>query len=399
MTTPIDVNRLKAKLLGPTGNGADAKAAPPRSANGKASMPTIKTAAALRTMTFPPLKFVVPGLLPEGLVILAGKPKVRKSWLALDIALAVADGRFCLGDRKCQQGSVLYLALEDGERRIQRRITKLLPSFGGEWPKKFHYATNWPRIDQEGVEQIDAWVELHPDARVVVVDIFARLRAPSRAGIGAYEQDYAALLKLQQLAVRRGITVIVVHHTRKGDSEDPVEEVSGTLGLSGCADGFLVLKRTAAGATLTGRGRDIEDVDLAVQFSDETCRWTILGAAAEVQRSDQRTRVLAALADAKDGMSPVDLSAELGISHTNAKVILFRMAKAGEIKKVRHGRYACNFCNPCNHVKNDNPLNEITGDSDRVTAVTGVQGWHPPQLSESSGDDAVEFLKSTGWKA
>ena len=94
--------------------------------------PTIKTAAELRLKTFPPLKFIVPGLIVEGLVILAGKPKVRKSWMALDIALAVAAGRFCLGDRKCQQGNVLYLALEDGDRRLQRRITKLLPTFGDE---------------------------------------------------------------------------------------------------------------------------------------------------------------------------------------------------------------------------------------------------------------------------
>jgi hypothetical protein len=171
-----------------------------------------------------------------------------------------------------------------------------------------------------------------------VVDL-ARLRAPSRAGIGAYEQDYAALLKLQQLAVRRGITVIVVHHTRKGDSEDPVEEVSGTLGLSGCADGFLVLKQTAAGATLTGRGRDIEDVELAVQFSDETCRWTILGSAAEVRRSDQRASVLAALVEGP--ASTREIMVDAGIrSRDAADQLLHRMAKAGEIKRCGRGKYS-----------------------------------------------------------
>src|SRR6476660_8388859 len=125
--------------------------------------PTIKTAAELRLKTFPPLKFIVPDLIVEGLVILAGKPKVRKSWMALDIALAVAAGRFCLGDRKCQQGDVLYLALEDGDRRLQRRITKLLPTFGGEWPEPFNYATQWPRADQGGVEKIEEWCHDHPD--------------------------------------------------------------------------------------------------------------------------------------------------------------------------------------------------------------------------------------------
>ena len=107
----------------------------------------IQTAAALRTKTFAPLKYIVPGLIVEGLVLLAGKPKVRKSWMALDTSLATAAGRICLGDRKPQQGAVLYLGLEDGERRLQRRIDKLLPTFGAEWPEGFMYETKWPRAD------------------------------------------------------------------------------------------------------------------------------------------------------------------------------------------------------------------------------------------------------------
>ena len=124
--TPEFIAGLREKYLEPKQNGA---AGAPRPA------PTIKTARVLQTMTFPPLKWLVPNLVTEGLVLLAGKPKVRKSWMTLDIGLATADGRFCLGDRKCAEGSVLYLALEDGERRLQRRIDKILP-FGAEWPEK-----------------------------------------------------------------------------------------------------------------------------------------------------------------------------------------------------------------------------------------------------------------------
>ena len=104
-----------------------------------------------------------------------------------------------------------------------------------------------------------------------MIDVLAKFRALSN-GKGIYQQDYALVSRLQELAVRRSITILVVHHTRKGTSDDPVEEISGTLGLGGGVDAFLVLKRTGSGATLTGRGRDIEDIDLAVQFNRETCQ-------------------------------------------------------------------------------------------------------------------------------
>src|SRR5262249_4313521 len=154
-----------------------------------------------------------------------------------------------------EQGSVLYLALEDGDRRMQSRMTKLLPTFSGKWPRKFHYATRWPRADQGGVEKIDKWCDENPDARLVVIDVLAKFRPPSRGKSNVYEQDYFALSKLQELATRRSITILVVHHTRKCTSEDPVEEISGTLGLAGAADAFLVLKKASAGATLAGRCR------------------------------------------------------------------------------------------------------------------------------------------------
>ena len=102
----------------------------------------VMTAAALQRQTFPPIKYVVPELIPEGLSILAGRPKLGKSWMALDICIAVAAGRICLGEKKPVQGDVLYCALEDNPRRMQRRIDKLLPTFGVEWPERLTLATS-----------------------------------------------------------------------------------------------------------------------------------------------------------------------------------------------------------------------------------------------------------------
>jgi hypothetical protein len=306
----------------------------------KSGVPVIRTAADLQTLKFAPIKYIVPDLIVEGCVLVAGRPKVCKSWLALDIGIAVAASRYCLGDRKCEEGSVLYLALEDGHRRMQSRMTKLLPKSCGKWPDKFHYATQWPRADQGGVEKIEKWCDEHPDARLVVIDVLAKFRSPSRGKNNAYEQDYAALSKLQELATRRSITILVVHHTRKGASEDPVEEISGTLGLAGAADAFLVLKKTSAGATLAGRCRDTEDVDLAIQFNKETCRWTVLGKASEVHRSDERARVLALLENASDGLPVRDIIAGAQLRNRNAAdILLFKMTQDGEIARPLRGIY------------------------------------------------------------
>src|SRR6188472_2987328 len=92
---------------------------------GKKKQPTIGSAKELRGKKFPALKYIVPNVIAEGCTLLAGRPKLGKSWLMLDVGIAVAAGRFCLGEAKCEQGDVLYLALEDNERRLQRRITNL----------------------------------------------------------------------------------------------------------------------------------------------------------------------------------------------------------------------------------------------------------------------------------
>jgi hypothetical protein len=336
---------------------------------------------------------------------------VKKSWLAYDIGLAVASGRYCLGERKCVEGDVLYLALEDGERRLQSRATKLLPTFTGKWPDRFHYQTKWPRANQGGIDAIDKWCEAHPEARLVVIDVLAKFRAPT-TGKNVYAEDYSAVSALQELASRRLITILVIHHTRKGVSDDPVEEISGTLGLGGGADAFLILKWSKSEvATLIGRGRDTEDIDLALEFNKETCRWTILGEAAEVQRSKQRGRILVALEDAgAAGLSPKEVAGAVEeLTHDNAKQTLRRMAMSGEIKSDGKGRYFHNSSAkpgetvspvspaPASAVKH-NEIKVVSGDTGTVTAVTPMTSVTPDASSHSaaeSGDTRMSPMSPT----
>ena len=149
------------------------------------------TAAQLRLRTFPSISYVVPDLLPDGLSIIAGRPKIGKSWLALDVCIAVASGQFCLGERKPVQGDVLYAALEDNPRRLQRRIDKLLSPFKAPWPERLTLATSWRRLDKGGVDDVCQWIESKPEPRLVVLDTLAGVR-PIRTTQG-YAEDYQVI--------------------------------------------------------------------------------------------------------------------------------------------------------------------------------------------------------------
>jgi hypothetical protein len=206
---------------------------------------------------------------------------------------------------------------------------------GHEAPERLHLATEWPRANEGGIDEIRRWIDETYDARLVIVDVLAMFRPPPTSKDAApYERDYGAVKALHSLASETGVGIVIVHHTRKGAGEaDPFEKVSGTLGLTGAADAAVILDRDSNGCTIYARGRDIEEVESAVEFDRTTCRWRVIGEVSEVRRSDERTQILDILRDATEPMSPSDLSGALGWSSNNVRVMLFRMLKAGEVVK------------------------------------------------------------------
>jgi hypothetical protein len=305
----------------------------------------VVTAAALQGMTFPPIKYVVPDLIPEGLSMLVGKPKIGKSWLALDLCIAVASGRYCLGDKRPTQGDVLYAALEDNPRRLQRRIDKLLSPVSAQWPERLTLVTSWRRLDNGGADDIRDWIESMPEPRVVILDTLAGVK-PIKTQQG-YQEDYASLEALHRLANEKGVAIIVLHHQRKMEAEDPLDTVSGTLGLAGCADTVLVLSRSSQGTTLYVRGRDVEEAEHAVTFNKDSCRWSILGDASEIHRSNERGKILAALQDAGSPMTPREVADATEHSYEAVRKTLQRMFTAGEVEKAGHGRYTLSQASHC----------------------------------------------------
>jgi len=298
------------------------------------------TAESLQAMTFPEVSYIVPGIIPEGLTILAGRPKVGKSWMALDLALAIASGGKVMGTLNVEQGDVLYCCLEDNKRRLKRRITKLLGAFGGKWPARLTLATKWRRLDQGGVDDIKAWCDSVEKPRLVLLDTLAGVRPARSGGDTLYEGDYAALRDVHGLANDRGMSAVALHHTRKMEADDPIDTISGSLGLAGCADTCLILARTSKGATLYVRGRDVEEGEKAVMFGSATCRWSVLGDAVEIQRTESQSKIMAVLEAATGLLNPGEIASLADITRNTVDSTLHRMAAKGEVIQVSRGRYA-----------------------------------------------------------
>jgi RecA-family ATPase len=295
-------------------------------------------AQSLLSMEFPPVVYVVPGVITEGLTLLGGRPKLGKSWLALGTAMAVASGGTALGVQ-CEQGDVLYLALEDNQRRLQDRLKIILPPLRSIWPdlSRLELDTEAKKIDAGLIDRLDVWRKASENPRMVIIDTLAMVRPAKKRTQDSYEADYATLSPLQKYAGEHRLAVVVVTHVRKMEASDPLEMISGTNGLTGAADSILVLDRTTDGPKLYGRGRDIEELEKALRFDNG--KWSVLGDAAEVKRSAERRKIMEALNEAPGAMSPEDIARETGMKKPSVSVLLGKMVKDGEVKKMAYGLY------------------------------------------------------------
>ena len=215
-----------------------------------------------------PIDFLVDGLFAQGLYILGGSPKVGKSWLALQLCLAVCTGTPFLG-RETHQDEVLYLALEDGPQRLHSRALRLTQTA----PSGLYLCGQALPIGQGLEQQLERALEEHPGIRLIILDTLQKVRIESGSGM-SYAADYRDASALKSVADRYHICLLAIHHLRKLPDEDPFNRLSGTNGLSGAADGSLVLLRTKRQentAVLSATGRDIEDQEEPLEFDD--CRW------------------------------------------------------------------------------------------------------------------------------
>lgn len=297
------------------------------------------SASALMAKEFAPIKYVVPGYIVEGLTIFAGAPKLGKSWACLGMALAVASGGTAFGSIECEQGDVLYLALEDNERRLQDRLRQMKMT---HLPDRLTLITEWADLDGACIDELETWLLQTPAARMIIIDVFAKVRGTDGGKEGRYEADYRFASNLQRIAIQRKVAIVAVHHTRKMMADDPFDEVSGTRGLTGAADSVLVLKRDQAAkrSTLYGRGRDLHEIETAMEFDNGTGHWSILGDATRIAKTEERQEIIEVLGRSVDPMTPSEIAAMLGKSRSNINHMLTKLYAEGKVEKVTAGKYS-----------------------------------------------------------
>jgi hypothetical protein len=260
--------------------------------------------------------------------------------MALDIALAVAAGVPLFGSMNAEKGDVLYLALEDSQRRLKDRMNKKGIS---QAPERLTLVTDWPRLDDGGIAEMEQWADAVENPALVIVDVFAKVRPPKGRHESPYDADYLPLSSLGQIARNSGIAMIVVHHLRKADADDLLESLSGTNGLTGAADSVMVLHKDSrtGQCRLYIRGRDIEEVERIVFFDRDTGTWSLLGELAEIGRTNERQAIMSLMRERDGPLAPKEAAAILGKNYEAVRKIMFRMEKAAEIEKVGKGQYRC----------------------------------------------------------
>jgi RecA-family ATPase len=291
---------------------------------------------------FPEPRWAVPGIIAEGLNLLAGAPKAGKSWAALGLGLAVASGGRAFGRIEVEQGDALYLSLEDPPRRLQRRLRQILGTEAA--PARLDIWTASERFP-EGVDPIEAWCDDHPNARLVMVDVLAKVRPLADPKQSSYDGDYRALHDLKRLVDERGLAAVVLHHTRKANADDWLDTVSGTQGLAGASDAVIVLRhqhRGSATAELLVTGRDVEDAKHALEFRADIGSWCLLdGPAEDYELGDTRRDIVRLLRD-NEALTPKQVAERLGVDdkgYERVKKTMRRMADDDQIDTDGAGHY------------------------------------------------------------
>jgi len=302
-------------------------------------IPGAITGADLLDQEFPEPDWVIPEILPEGLALLAGKPKVGKSFLCMNLAVAVSLGDPFLGDIAVEPGRVVYLALEDNHVRLRDRLAKILN--GRHPPENLYLVTDCPRLDKGGHERIENVLKSKPPVRILIIDTLGKIRHSKQTTRSVYDLDYRNLEGLQGLAMEYGVCILLVHHLRKQTSDDPLELVSGSTAITGCSDTAMILRRSNASldATLHVTGRDVIQRDLALRFDAQTCTWINAGTPEFAGLSPERQRIIQLFKHENRVMGPTEIAELLAMDPANTKSLMSKMVNSGQLNRPEHGKY------------------------------------------------------------
>lgn len=291
---------------------------------------TAYSAAELLAAQFPPIQWAVPGLIPVGLSILAGRPKMGKSWLSLQIAVAVGSGGMVLG-RRVDQAKVLYLALEDSERRIQDRLMKQRADAGALIDFRF----DWRPLAAEGMNDLATEID-RGGYKLIVIDTISR--ALGRADQMNQADMNVTMGLLQRITLDRGVTTLLVDHHRKsaGFGGDVIDDVMGATSKAAVADAALGLyrERGERGATLKVTGRDAEDCEIAIEFDKELGCWQPLGDANTVKADSVQAQIMTAIEEMGGRATVKQVADWLKRERSNVYTEVQELANKGKLERM-----------------------------------------------------------------
>lgn len=282
-------------------------------------------------------EFIVSGLIPIGLTILAGKPKSGKSLAAMDLASSIANGSKFFGLFEMDPQEVLYLALEDSERRIQTRLHRLTEDPAGTG--RLHYATDCPRLDQGFFENIESWRSQKSAVKLIIVDTFNKVRKTKRRGTTPYEKDYNEISELKKYADLHKIAILVIHHLRKSHAKNITDMISGSIGITAAADAILILQKERGSnqATFSATGRDISDFEIGLTLNQSSLTWEIAVPTAEI--TNERAEVLDVLQKTEGSMKLSEIAEFVKKKKNNVHKLLAGLIASGKVTKIGYGNY------------------------------------------------------------
>ena len=303
---------------------------------------------ALHKKNLPEIKWIIQDLIPEGLTVLAARPKTGKSFLALYIAACVATGRNAWDRYKTSNSQVLYLAYEDSIQSFKLRQTRMFNSldiFEKEYPKNLQISTDYEQFVKGGMDA--QFKELHDlGIQFVIIDTFARGVNYDIRGNGVYFKEYDLIAELKNSSAKHDINVMLIHHTRKGLSIDSIEAVLGTTGITGAADTIWVLGKEGSQVYLDMTGKNISSERLPLSFDGDTFLWSIIGNMEHTIASltVEKKRILDFLKECNHPMKTGKIAMGLNKSVSTISELLGKLKNEGLIKNISYGWWMHHEC-------------------------------------------------------
>lgn len=289
--------------------------------------------AALLALDLPETTYLCRPWIPEGVLILAGRPKIGKTTLLRQIAVGVSSGAALWG-ATCERADVLFLSLEEGQKLMRRKL--LLAGYSGEQVRRIRFHWRW-RSGAMGTSDIREKLKTCPAIRLVIVDSLTRFRDAPTRDKPQFHQDYEAVRLLADIAKDHpGLTIIVLHHTRKDQGDDAIADISGTFGLSAAADNYMVLRREGGDFVMHCGGRYWDEAQDAFRLRREAGTWALEGAATPIALSPMQRQYLDRLKQ-EGTITTRGMATRFGVRDSTASAILSELREKGLVERTTDG--------------------------------------------------------------